>query len=242
MPIGNNADDEIVQAGMDEDLDALDEAQIDLAEMNVVDDDDDGNNFADERVQIQMDIEAYKLTVRAIQRALEAIQSEEPKETTEVQQERPRVACKPKAYQKLQAYQKQEGDAACSKQVTEEELLSDKQEEAMLGNRTEKVEFKVQQNSYYKYEKRMPAYSKRTEEEQAMAYGAPGYFSLVTSGGKARPAAGGPRVGIPIQEFRELEDDPIIGRLPRKEETPYEVHPQPAARDTLTSEPDLLTC
>ena len=242
MPTGNNADDEIVQAGMDEDLDTLDEAQIDLAEMNVVDDDDDGNNFADERVQIQMDIEAYKLTVRAIQRALEAIQSEEPKETTEVQQERPRVACKPKAYQKLQAYQKQAEDAACSKQVTEEELLSDKQEEAMLGNRTEKVEFKVQQNEYYKYEKCMPAYSKKTEEEQAMAYGAPGYFSLVTSGGKARPAAGGPRVGIPIQEFRELEDDPIIGRLPRKEETPYEVHPQPAARDTLTSEPDLLTC
>ena len=221
VPIGNNIDDESVQAGLDEDLDSLNEAQVDLAAMNVVApiDDDDGNNIADEGVR--EDIEVYKLVHRAIRRALEAMEatSEEPKETTEVQ---PKEAPKqPKEAPKLLQSKLHPLPQA---EYTEEELLSDKQDEAILGNRTQMVEFKVQSNEYYKYEKRMPAYSKKTEEEQAAQCGAPGYFSLVTTGGRVGVHGNGigPRVGIPIPDFRELEDDPIFGRLPRKEETPYE--------------------
>ena len=88
---------------------------------------------------------------------------------------------------------------------------------------------KVQANVFYKYEKNMLAYTKSYEEKMAKQFDSPGYFMLVTSGAKGGlpKAAGGPRVGIPIQEFRGEEDHPALNILPEDTQTPYEVRAQP---------------
>ena len=114
----------------------------------------------------------------------------------------------------------------------------------VLGPRGELHDFKAQAGQLYKYESRLTGYSVSKEEEWAKD--SPGYYTLKTSGKTTQlhdKAAGGPRFGIPIQEFLWKDEKAggaqVVGRVPPDDESPFEVSVCPIRTVLTCSQPDL---
>ena len=114
----------------------------------------------------------------------------------------------------------------------------------VLGPRGELHDFKAQAGQLYKYESRLTGYSVSKEEEWAKD--SPGYYTLQTSGNRTQlhdKAAGGPRFGIPIQEFHWKDEKAggaqVVGRVPPDDESPFEVSVCPLRTVLTCSQPDL---
>ena len=114
----------------------------------------------------------------------------------------------------------------------------------VLGPRGELRDFKAQAGQLYKYESKLTGYSVSKEEEWAKD--SPGYYTLQTSGNRTQlhdKAAGGPRFGIPIQEFHWKDEKAggaqVVGRVPPDDESPFEVSVCPLRTVLTCSQPDL---
>jgi hypothetical protein len=112
----------------------------------------------------------------------------------------------------------------------------------VLGPRGELHDFKAQAKELYKYESKLTGYSVSKEEEWAKD--SPGYYTLQTSGGNQLDrASGGPRFGIPIQEFHwkdeRADGAQVVGRVPPVDESPFEVSVCPLRTVLTCSQPDL---
>jgi hypothetical protein len=123
-------------------------------------------------------------------------------------------------------------------------VRSDMVEEVVdvLGPRGELHDFKAQAKELYKYESKLTGYSVSKEEEWAKD--SPGYYTLQTSGGNQLDrASGGPRFGIPIQEFHwkdeRADGAQVVGRVPPVDESPFEVSVCPLRTVLTCSQPDL---